>query len=133
MKNNNVYLKLIPHYYRKWIYLLFLLPVTFLILKETEIINMMEHSSKALFSVLFFLPLMLVVFTAEKVEDERIEKIRMQAFGITCLFAFTYLLIMKIFDLLSTNENLENITANELVLQMIIFYLINKFIMLRKG
>lgn len=125
--------KLVAYKYKKWVYTSFLIPVTFLILKMADVLELEAQTSKSLFSVLFFIPLMLLAFTAEKIEDERIEKIRMRALGAASLFAFSYVMIRNIMDLLTPSGEPYILSANELILTMLFFYLINKYFLLKKG
>lgn len=135
MKSDNEVLtfKLLPNKYKKLVYALFIIPITFGILKSANIVEWEDYLFKRIFTILFFTPLILLVFTAEKVEDERIQKIRLNALAFAAVYGFGYLVIANIMDLAMSNEASEEIKAKEILLHMIVMYLCTKFYMLRNN
>lgn len=134
IKNQGILIfKLLPNKFKKFVYVLLLIPITFGILKSAHFLKLEDFIFKRTFTILLFIPLILLVFTSEKVEDERVQKIRLNALAFAAVSGFVYLVGDNIIDLAMSNNNADEISGREITLYMIIMYLGMKFYMLRKS
>ena len=117
---------LLPNYFKKIGLIFGSLSLIFLIsnLSNIDFINSNEPFVKWIFKILFLISLLLIAFSKEKNESDKIIKIRFEKFKQSILFSAVVLIFDSVSEL-AFDKNDENlITGYELMLIILFFYLI---------
>ena len=120
MKSSDI--KLLPHKFRIFGYVLIGIAILLFGIAVTEIISVEKEITKNIFFDLILIAFLILALSKEKIEDERSMKLRLVAFAATFLYGVLFAVVSPFVSILFHGSFESDIHASQLLFTMFLWY-----------
>lgn len=124
-------LRLLPAFFKKIGFTIFLLSVLWAVLSISKIIAIDKDFAKTIFQTGVLTSLLLLAFSRDKTEDELTLKIRLKALAASFIYGVGIVIFEPLINLLFGDSFVVHIGVQQLFISMFLFYFIMLYIMKR--
>lgn len=122
MRPNQHDLFLLPRKFTYLVYALLLTGVLILIGYKTDLITLDKEVAKAVSKSAILLAFLILALTKQKDEDELTIRIRLKAFAISFIYGVTLAIVNPIVNFIFDGNYSSDMTIDELLITMLVFY-----------
>ena len=122
--------KLLPHHFKKIAISTSVLAIILWVITTAnpDLINIQSYILDWIFKMIVLLSLVVYVFSAEKIESERIIRLRRENILVSFMTGVLFLVIDPILEILYVGEQFEMMTGYELMMVILLVYSVRFFI-----
>lgn len=122
--------KLLPHYFKKVAIFSCVLAIVLWAITSAnpELLNIPAYLLDWTFKTVILLSLVVYVFTREKIETERISRLRRENIQVAFVTGVLFLIVDPILEMLYAGENFELMSGYELMMVILLVYSLRFFI-----